>query len=635
MQRQVRCGPGGAALFETKYDSITFAPQTIGMEWEFQMKPGKTRTLSSDEKESKGRQFTNQEKEIEALLNSHKTRIKVVGCGGAGNNTLSQLVDAGPAGVVTIAINTDAQDLLYAKSENKILIGRDITNGLGAGSKPDIGEKSANENHDEITENLQGSDLVFVTCGLGGGTGTGSAPVVAEIAKKIGALTIAVVTLPFTEEGVMRWENAELGLARLRENADTVIVVQNDKLLEIAPDMPLNQAFKQADEILANAVKGITELVTEKGLVNLDFADISAVMKDGGTAMIGLGESETDSKALDAVEMAVQNPLLDVDITGAKSALINIAGGSEMSLKDARIVMKSIAERLDPAARVIWGARMDADMGNKLRVMLIVTGLLDDHPPAFSPEKAAAIETQDYKPLDELLTAKPDDVPPVESHNLPASYSESTVEEAMDPDPVEPDQTLDPVPKAEKPVFNKIFEEETTSDLQLLQRSIDNLDLNADNHKTLSEIKELVSALNNTAQLFAFSNISKLAVAVEILIEHFLNKELTLTENYLSLLKDVAVVFQGMVYQDEAAISEAKRIEAKLELNVDNISVAGELDTAILDFPAHEDVRDDDLKPSKDSLSFDDVQMKKGKVGDMVSYVRNLLNDDSSNTKND
>ncbi len=210
---------------------------------------------------------------------------------------------------------------------------------------------------------------------MGGGTGTGSAPVVAEIAKKTGALTIGIVTLPFTVEGMMRWENARTGLEKLRKVADTIILVPNDKLLEIVPELPLNAAFKVADEILVNAVKGITELVTEDGLVNLDFADIRAIMRDGGTAMIGLGESDTENRAVDAVEKALLNPLLDVDISGAKGALINIVGGEDMSLKDARIVMETVSEKLDPGARVIWGARIDKDMQNLMRVLLIVTGL--------------------------------------------------------------------------------------------------------------------------------------------------------------------------------------------------------------------------------------------------------------------
>lgn len=315
----------------------------------------------------------NKNQEIEALLQSHQTRIRVVGCGGGGNNTVTRLMEVGVTGVDTLVINTDAQDLLSAKADDKILIGRVLTKGLGGGSNPQIGEESARENRKEIEEALQGADMVFVTCGLGGGTGTGSAPIVAEAAKRMGALTIAVVTLPFWEEGVMRWENARLGLEKLRANADTIIIIQNDKLYEIAPDLPLGQAFKVADEVLVNAVKGIIDLVTTKGMVNLDFADIRAIMQNGGTAMIGLGESEGPDRAQRAIEMALQNPLLNIDITGARNALINITGGLEMSLKDTRTIMKIVAEKLDSTAKIIWGARIDPDMGNSVRAMVIVT----------------------------------------------------------------------------------------------------------------------------------------------------------------------------------------------------------------------------------------------------------------------
>jgi len=330
--------------------------------------------LSTNEKNSP-RTPADKNKALEAVLRSHQTRIRVVGCGGGGNNTISRLMEAGVNGIETLAINTDAQDLLAATADDKILIGQNITRGLGAGSNPQIGEDSARESQQEIEEALQNSDLVFVTCGLGGGTGTGSAPIVAELAKKVGALTIAIVTLPFTEEGVSRWENARNGLEKLRQNSDTVIVIQNDRLLEVVPDMPLGAAFKVADEILVNAVKGITELITEKGLVNLDFADVRTIMQNGGTAMIGIGESEGQENAQAAVEMAMQNKLLDVDITGAKNALINITGGAQMPLKDAKMVMKIVSAKLDPAAKIIWGTRIDQNLGKAIRVMLIVTSL--------------------------------------------------------------------------------------------------------------------------------------------------------------------------------------------------------------------------------------------------------------------
>jgi len=333
------------------------------------------------------------DKELEAVLGSHKTKIRIVGTGGGGNNTVTRLLEVGISEVDVIAVNTDVQDLLYAKADHKVLIGKNITNGLGAGSDPQKGEDSAKETIEELEEILSDSDMVFITCGLGGGTGTGSAPVIADISKRSGALTIAVVTLPFCDEGVIRWENARKGLEKLQNNVDTVIVVQNDLLLDLVPDMPLNAAFKFADEVLVNAVKGITELVTEKGLVNLDFADVKTIMEGGGLAMIGLGETESQENIEEAAKKALQNPLLDIDITGAKSALINITGGQEMSLKSAKTIMTTVAEQLDPSAKIIWGTRIDESMGQSLRVMLIVTCLKSRQPSTFGIQKAQT-ETQ-------------------------------------------------------------------------------------------------------------------------------------------------------------------------------------------------------------------------------------------------
>ena len=247
------------------------------------------------------------DKELEELLKKQIARIKVIGVGGGGGNTLSRMRDIGIKGGELIAINTDAQDLLYTNADYKILIGRELTHGLGAGSNPKVGEEAAKESESEIKKKLGGSDMIFITCGLGGGTGTGAAPVVAEIAKKMGALTIGVVTLPFTIEGKKRIENSIYGLERMESIVDTLIVIPNDKLLELAPELPLHTAFKVADEILTNAVKGTTELVTKAGLVNLDFADIKAVMVNGGVSLIGMGESDSQQRAIDAVEKALEN----------------------------------------------------------------------------------------------------------------------------------------------------------------------------------------------------------------------------------------------------------------------------------------------------------------------------------------
>ncbi|MEM4336529.1 MAG: cell division protein FtsZ [Candidatus Woesearchaeota archaeon] len=315
------------------------------------------------------------DEELEQLLAVQRAKIKVVGCGGAGNNTINRITEVGVTGAETIAINTDAQDLLYTSADKKILIGKETTKGLGAGSVPKIGEEAAKEQEAEIKQHLAGADMVFVTCGLGGGTGTGASPIVAEVAKKMGALVVGVVTMPFAMEGQRRYENAVIGLEKLESIVDTLIVIPNDKLLELAPDLPLHTAFKVADEILTNAVKGIAELVTKTGLVNLDFADIRTVMQNGGVALIGVGESDSENRATDAVEKAIQNPLLDVDIAGATGALINICGGPNLTLKEAEKVVETISERISEDAKIIWGALISEDLGSTLRTLLIVTGV--------------------------------------------------------------------------------------------------------------------------------------------------------------------------------------------------------------------------------------------------------------------
>lgn len=315
------------------------------------------------------------DRELEELLKQQSAKIKVVGVGGGGNNSLSRMREIGIRGGELIAINTDAQDLLYTNADHKILIGKELTQGMGAGSNPKIGEEAAKETASEIKKKLANSDMVFITCGLGGGTGTGAAPVVAALAKKQGALTIGVVTLPFTIEGQKRIENAMEGLERMEQTVDTLIVIPNDKLLELAPELPLHTAFKISDEILTNAVKGTTELVTTSGLVNLDFADIKAVMSNGGVSLIGMGESDVENRAADAVTKAVENPLLDVDISNASGALVNIIGGSDMSLDECKEIIETIGSRLSPSAKLIWGAQISQDMEKTIRVLLIVTGV--------------------------------------------------------------------------------------------------------------------------------------------------------------------------------------------------------------------------------------------------------------------
>ncbi len=312
---------------------------------------------------------------LEDVMHSLITKITVVGCGGGGSNTIQRCTEDDLGDVQLVAVNTDAQHLLSTPVPHKILIGRHLTRGLGAGSLPQVGEEAATETEEDIRSAVTGSDMVFVTCGLGGGTGTGSAPVVARLAREAGALTIAVCTLPFSVEGAVRMENAEAGLQRLRDVCDTVIVVPNDKLLEIAPKLPMGAAFKVADELLMRSIKGITEMITKPGLVNLDFADLKTIMKRGGVAMIGLGESDGKDRAVESVTEALTSPLLDVDISDATGALVNVVGGPDMTLQEAEAVVEEIYNRINPDARIIWGTSVDPALERTVRTMLVITGV--------------------------------------------------------------------------------------------------------------------------------------------------------------------------------------------------------------------------------------------------------------------
>jgi cell division protein FtsZ len=332
------------------------------------------------------------DEELEQLISSRKAAIKVIGVGGGGGNSLTRMSEVGIKGAELIGVNTDAADLLCTRVDAKILIGKETTRGLGAGADPMVGSESAKEQQTEIKKVMKGADMVFVTCGLGGGTGSGAAPVIAELAKKMNILTVAVVTLPFSMEGKVRMENAMEALERLESVCDTIIVIPNDKLLEIAPDLPLYTSFKVADEILTNAVKGIAELVTRPGLINLDFADIKAVVKEGGVAMIGVGESDAENRAVEAIEKAINNPLLDVDIAGASGALINVAGGSSMTLDEAKQVVETVSKVLSEDAKIIWGAHIVPDMKSSIRAMLIVTGVTS--PQIYGKDKLMVEERQ-------------------------------------------------------------------------------------------------------------------------------------------------------------------------------------------------------------------------------------------------
>jgi len=303
-----------------------------------------------------------------------KARIVVIGCGGAGQNTITRLTEMGVEGAMTVAINTDAKHLAVAKADKKILIGKELTKGLGCGGYPELGRKAAEESRNEIKEVLEGADLVFAIAGLGKGTGTGSIPVVCEIAKSMGALVIAVVEMPFKCEGA-RVQKAEEGLMALRQVCDTAIVIENDRLLKYAGGLSIQQAFAVADELIASMVKGITETITLPSLVNLDYADVRSVMKAGGVAAIGVGESNSSDRAKDAITRALQNPLLEVDYTGATGALVHITGGPDLKLEEVNMIGETVAQYLDPSAQVFWGARILPEFEGKVQVITIITGV--------------------------------------------------------------------------------------------------------------------------------------------------------------------------------------------------------------------------------------------------------------------
>jgi cell division protein FtsZ len=301
--------------------------------------------------------------------------IKVVGVGGGGTNAVTRMVDAGLRGVDFIALNTDAQVLMETDADVKLAIGKDRTHGLGAGADPTVGRDAAEESRDEIKEALKGADMVFVTAGEGGGTGTGAAPIVAEIARSLGALTVGVVTRPFSFEGRRRAEQAEVGIRELQERVDTLIVIENDRLLQVVErTTPLLDAFRVADEVLRQGVQGITDLITVPGLVNLDFADVRTIMNEAGSALMGIGRASGDNRAAEAARAAVASPLLEASIDGATGILLNVTGGRDLGLFEVNEAAEVVTAAADTTANVIFGAVIDDAMTEEVRVTVIATG---------------------------------------------------------------------------------------------------------------------------------------------------------------------------------------------------------------------------------------------------------------------
>lgn len=303
-------------------------------------------------------------------------KIKVIGVGGGGSNAVNRMINYGLQGVEFIAVNTDAQALLKSLAPKRMQIGEKLTRGLGAGARPEIGQKAAEESRDDILEALRGADMVFVTAGMGGGTGTGAAPVVAQCAREIGALTVGVVTRPFSFEGMKRSRNAEVGIANLKAHVDTIVVIPNDRLMQLVDKKtPITQAFSLADDVLRQGVKGISDLIALPGLVNLDFADVKSIMSDAGSALMGIGEASGDSAPVEAAKAAIASPLLETSIDGARGVLMNVTGAEEkLSMLEVTEASESIRQAADSQAEIIWGASIDNTMGDTVRVTVIATG---------------------------------------------------------------------------------------------------------------------------------------------------------------------------------------------------------------------------------------------------------------------
>jgi cell division protein FtsZ len=331
--------------------------------------------------------------EQSAFQSESFARIKVVGVGGGGCNAVNRMIDEGMQGIEFITVNTDGQALLLSRAPKRVRIGEKVTRGLGAGGNPEMGAKAAEESAEELYEVLKGSDMVFVTAGLGGGTGTGAAPIVAQIAKEVGALTIGVVTRPFTFEGMRRQQSAEAGISKLKEQADTLIVIPNDRLLQIVDKRAsLQDAFQVADDVLRQGIQGISELITVPGLINLDFADVRAIMSEGGAALMAVGKAAGEDRARIAAEMAISSQLLDITIDGARGILFNVTGGSALTLFEVNQAAAIIKETAHPDVNLIFGAVIDPNLGDEIRVTVIATGFDRANVRTTLPERSTRLD---------------------------------------------------------------------------------------------------------------------------------------------------------------------------------------------------------------------------------------------------
>ena len=357
------------------------------------MKPHREKGIfGAQDEASVPRKVSEDDKNLLKIAQSVKPKIIAMGVGGAGCNTMTRLEAIGMAHCVTIAANTDIQHLMRTVSDRKLLLGRELCGGYGAGSDYKIGEEAAKESVEEIASMIDGGDILFLTLGLGGGTGTGGSPTIGEVAKQMGAIVVAVVTLPFEAEGERRRSVAQWGLERLSRYVDTLIVIRNDKILEITGDLPMHQAFLVADEIIARTIKGIAEVAHSPALINVDLADLRAILENGGLALMGVGESDSENRAMRALQEALDNPLFEGDISGATGAIVHISCGPDFSLDEMDEVVETIAGVLDPEANLIWGIGLDESLKGAVRVLLILVGVR-------SPIYERGIKRKEIKPL--------------------------------------------------------------------------------------------------------------------------------------------------------------------------------------------------------------------------------------------
>ena len=366
-------------------------------------------------------------------------QIKVIGAGGGGNNAVNRMVEAQLQGVEFIAVNTDKQALHTSKAEHKIQIGEKLTRGLGAGANPEVGKKAAEESKDEIIKVLEGADMVFVTAGMGGGTGTGAAPVIAQLAKEMGILTVGVVTKPFGFEGKVRMKNAEAGIEELKANVDTLITIPNDRLLQIVQkNTSMLDAFSMADDVLKQGIQSISDLIAVPGLINLDFADVTSIMKDKGLAHMGIGNASGENRAIEAAKEAIQSPLLETSIRGAKGVLLNVTGGPSLSLFEANAASNLITESCDPDANIIFGASIREDLEDEIMITVIATGFNE------APQ-GGYVEPTPIKKTEIPPVAKPEPRPVIHHH-----------EQVQEPEPV-----IEPkIEKRPEPVRNNDWDDE-------------------------------------------------------------------------------------------------------------------------------------------------------------------------------